>query len=92
LMSNPSLLLLDEPSLGLAPLIIEEVYGFLEALRNDGLTLVLVEESSVRALDFADRAIVMRGGNVLFEGTATDVLHDPRLASAFLGEMSSTAP
>ena len=90
LMSTPRLLLLDEPSLGLAPLVIEEVYGFLEALREDGLTLVLVEESSRRALDFADGALVMKSGSVLFSGTAAEVAADPRLAEAFLGEVSAT--
>ena len=91
LMSSPTLLLLDEPSLGLAPLVIEEVYGFLEALREDGLTLVLVEESSARALDFADRALVMRNGRVLFDGSSQDVRADPRLAGAFLGTAAEVA-
>jgi branched-chain amino acid transport system ATP-binding protein len=88
LMSSPSVLLLDEPSLGLAPLVIAEVYGFMEALRLDGLTLVLVEESAARALEFADRAMVMKNGRVLFAGTAAEVKADPRLAGAFLGEQA----
>jgi branched-chain amino acid transport system ATP-binding protein len=91
LMSIPSLLLLDEPSLGLAPLVIEEVYGFLEGLKTEGLTLVLVEESSTRALDFADRAVVMKNGRVLFGGSAADVQTDSRLAAAFLGEAAGEA-
>jgi branched-chain amino acid transport system ATP-binding protein len=88
LMSNPSLLLLDEPSLGLAPLIIEEVYGFLSTLRAEGLTLVLVEESAARALQFADHALVMKNGRTLLDGTAEQVRTSPRLAEAFLGEIS----
>jgi len=88
LMSNPTLLLLDEPSLGLAPLVIEEVYGFLKTLRSEGLTLVLVEESAARALQFADRALVMKNGRTLLDGTAEEVRTNPRLAEAFLGEIS----
>jgi ABC-type branched-subunit amino acid transport system ATPase component len=86
LMSNPSLLLLDEPSLGLAPLVIDEVYALLEVLRRDGLTMVLVEESSTRALDFASSAVVIRNGRVLLSGTAATVKSDPEFANAFLGE------
>jgi branched-chain amino acid transport system ATP-binding protein len=88
LMSSPSLLLFDEPSLGLAPLVIEEVYGFLKTLRAEGLTLVLVEESAARALQFADRALVMKNGRTLLDGTAGEVRANPRLGEAFLGEIS----
>jgi branched-chain amino acid transport system ATP-binding protein len=88
LMSSPSLLLLDEPSLGLAPLVIEEVYGFLRTLRAEGLTIVLVEESAARALQFADRALVMKNGRTLLDGSAGEVRANPRLAEAFLGEIS----
>jgi branched-chain amino acid transport system ATP-binding protein len=88
LMSSPSLLLLDEPSLGLAPLIIEEVYGFLKTLRAEGLTLVLVEESAARALQFADRALVMKNGRTLLDGSAQEVRANPRLGEAFLGEIT----
>jgi branched-chain amino acid transport system ATP-binding protein len=90
LMSSPSLLLLDEPSLGLGPLIIAEVYRFLEALRDEGLTLLLVEESSTRALHFADRALVMKNGRMLVGGSVQEVRGDPRLASAFVGEVTET--
>jgi branched-chain amino acid transport system ATP-binding protein len=88
LMSSPSLLLFDEPSLGLAPLVIEEVYGFLKTLRAEGLTLVLVEESAARALQFADRALVMKNGRTLLDGSADEVRANPRLAEAFLGEIT----
>jgi branched-chain amino acid transport system ATP-binding protein len=90
LMSQPQLLLLDEPSLGLAPLTIEEVYGLLASLRDDGLTLVLVEESSTRALQFARDAIVMKNGRALFGGRAADVIDDQRLAEAFLGQAADS--
>ena len=88
LISEPRLLIMDEPSLGLAPLIIEEVYRFLATLRTEGLTLVLVEESAARALQFADRALVMKNGRTLLEGSAEEVRGNPRLAEAFLGEIS----
>ncbi len=88
LMSRPSLLLLDEPSLGLAPRVIDLVYALMDDLRADGLTLVLVEESSTRALDFASSAIVMLHGRVLLAGGAAEVRTDPRFADAFLGERS----
>src|SRR3954463_4136274 len=88
LMSDPTLLLLDEPSLGLAPLVIEEVYRFLATLRAEGLTLVLVEESAARALQFADHALVMKNGRTLLAGPAEQVRTSPRLAEAFLGEIS----
>jgi branched-chain amino acid transport system ATP-binding protein len=88
LMSNPTVLLLDEPSLGLAPLVIESVYEFLHTLRAEGLTLVLVEESAARALQFADRALVMKNGRTLLAGSAEEVRGSPRLAEAFLGEIS----
>ncbi|HXJ63336.1 MAG TPA: ABC transporter ATP-binding protein [Actinomycetota bacterium] len=91
LMSSPTLLLLDEPSLGLAPLIIEEVYRFLATLREEGLTLVLVEESAARALQFADHALVMKNGRTLLEGSAEEVRVNPRLAEAFLGEISEAS-
>ena len=86
LMSRPLLLLLDEPSLGLAPKLIDEVYGMLRLLRKEGLTLVIVEESSARALEFVDRAVVMKHGEVFLEGTAEQVRRDPNLSAAYLGE------
>jgi branched-chain amino acid transport system ATP-binding protein len=86
LMSRPTLLLLDEPSLGLAPVLIEEVYEMLGLLRSEGLTLVLVEESSARALEFAEQAIVMKHGQVFLQGSAAQVKADPNLSAAYLGE------
>jgi branched-chain amino acid transport system ATP-binding protein len=86
LMSRPTLLLLDEPSLGLAPRIIDDVYALLAKLRGEGLTMVVVEEGSSRALGFADHAIVMRGGRAFLQGTASAIREDPRVAAAYLGE------
>jgi branched-chain amino acid transport system ATP-binding protein len=86
LMSRPKLLLLDEPSLGLAPRVIDEVYALLTTLRLRGITLVLVEESSTRALELASRAIVLKNGRVQLQGATAEVRADPRLASAYLGD------
>ena len=86
LMSLPTLLLLDEPSLGLAPRIIDNVYTLLARLRGEGLTMIVVEEGSTRALDLADRAIVMRGGSTFLQGDATAIRDDPGVAAAYLGE------
>ena len=86
LMAQPRVLLLDEPSLGLAPLIIDEVYEHLARLRMLELTVVLVEQQVHRALDFADQAIVMNLGQVVIEGDASRMVDDPRLMTTYLGE------
>ena len=86
LMAQPRVLLLDEPSLGLAPLIIDEVYEHLARLRMLELTVVLVEQQVHRALDFADQAIVMNLGQVVIEGDAGRMADDPRLMTTYLGE------
>lgn len=86
LMARPRVLLLDEPSLGLAPLVIDEVYEHLARLRELDLTVVLVEQQVHRALDFADQAIVMNLGQVVIEGDASGMANDPRLMTTYLGE------
>jgi branched-chain amino acid transport system ATP-binding protein len=85
LMSDPQLLLLDEPSLGLAPRIVKEVYEILQTLRAQGQTLVVVEESPSRALGFVDRAYVLRIGRIYLEGLSGDLQGQPQLAAAYLG-------
>lgn len=79
LMGRPQLLLLDEPSLGLAPLIVDQVYGVLRALRADGLSMVVVEESPQRAVELADRAVVLDRGRVAFEGPSRALRENPQL-------------
>jgi branched-chain amino acid transport system ATP-binding protein len=86
LMSEPRLLLLDEPSLGLAPIVVDDLYRRLAALRDSGQTLVVVEESPERGLRVADRAYVLQLGTVAVEGTAQDVRSHPALRAAYLGE------
>ena len=86
LMGEPKVLLLDEPSLGLAPIVIEELYANLAGLRDAGQTLVIVEESPGYALRLAARAYVLQRGHVLIEGAAGDVARHPQLRNAYLGE------
>jgi branched-chain amino acid transport system ATP-binding protein len=85
LMSAPRLLLLDEPSLGLAPLVVEQVFAVLDALRRDGLTILLVEQNVQQALELADRAYVLESGRVVRTGVARALLADPAVAQHFLG-------
>ena len=86
LMANPNLLLLDEPSLGLAPKVVDEVYEQLSRLRADGLAIVLVEQHVSRALQFADRAMVLNLGSVVLEDDPKKLIDDPRLIGAYMGE------
>jgi branched-chain amino acid transport system ATP-binding protein len=85
LMSRPKLLLLDEPFLGVAPIIIEEVMGALQRLSDEGVTLLLVEQNVHRAMDFVARAYVIENGRTVLEGTRTSLLGDTGFTSKFLG-------
>jgi branched-chain amino acid transport system ATP-binding protein len=85
LMSRPRLLLLDEPSLGLAPLIVREIFSIIEALHRQGVTILLVEQNANLALHHADRGYVLEAGRITFEGQASDLLTDERVKKAYLG-------
>lgn len=85
LMSEPKLLLLDEPSLGLAPLIIVEIFRSIRALRASGLTILLVEQMANQALAVADRAYVLETGRVTLEGSGPELLRHPAVRTAYLG-------
>ena len=85
LMSEPKLLLLDEPSLGLAPLIIIEIFRSIRELRESGLTILLVEQMANQALAVADRAYVLETGRVTLEGTGSQLLKHPAVRAAYLG-------
>jgi branched-chain amino acid transport system ATP-binding protein len=85
LMSRPRLLLLDEPFLGVAPIVIEEVMGALRRLSEDGVTLLLVEQNVHRAMDFVSRAYVIENGRTVLEGTRASLLGDAQFTSKFLG-------
>ena len=86
LMSRPRLLLLDEPSMGLAPLLVKEVFAEIRRLRQTGVTVLLVEQNAIAALEIADRAYVMETGEILLEADAPSLLHNPEVKRAYLGK------
>ncbi len=85
LMSKPRLLLLDEPSLGLAPIIIQQIFEIIERLRKRGMTIFLVEQNANQALKLADRGYVLETGRVVLEGSGQQLLADPAVRQAYLG-------
>ena len=87
LMANPKILLLDEPSMGLAPLIVQEIFAVIENLRRDkGTTILLVEQNAKAALKLADRGYVMETGKVILEGMALELLENKEVQRAYLGK------
>ena len=86
LMSRPSLLLLDEPSMGLSPLMVDKIFEVIQTVSAQGVTIVLVEQNASRALQIAQRAYVMESGVITLGGNAADLLHDPKVRAAYLGE------
>jgi branched-chain amino acid transport system ATP-binding protein len=86
LMAKPALLLLDEPSMGLAPMLVEKILDALVTLRNQGLTLLLVEQNARAALGIADRGYVFETGTIVLEGPAADLLDDVEVKRAYLGK------
>ena len=89
LMSRPQLLMMDEPSLGLAPILVDAVFELIEALRAQGRTLLIVEQNASRMLEVADRAYVLRSGQMVAEGTGTELQSDKRLFDLFVGNRPS---
>ena len=85
LMSRPTLLMLDEPSLGLAPLIVKEIFGIIDTLRQTGVTIVLVEQNARAALAVADQGYVLEMGEISLHGEAADLAQDPRVIDTYLG-------
>ena len=85
LMSEPKLLMLDEPSLGLAPAVVEQLYDTLHRLHREGLTLLLAEQSVPLALDIADYAFVLQTGRVALEGVAADLRENEQVQEIYLG-------
>lgn len=86
LMSRPRLVLLDEPSLGLAPLVVEEVFQAIETVNREGATILLVEQNAMASLRIADYAYVLETGRVILEGPGRTLLEDERVIKAYLGE------
>jgi len=85
LMSNPRILMLDEPSLGLAPILVDEVLDTVRKLKEQEMTILLIEQNVREALDLSDRGYVLQTGRVVVEGTGKELLADRRFRSAFLG-------
>jgi branched-chain amino acid transport system ATP-binding protein len=85
LMGRPKLLMLDEPSLGLAPLIVREIFHIIAALRKSGVAILLIEQNARAALQIADYAYVLETGDIALEGPAAELIHNPRVISSYLG-------
>ncbi|SMO52324.1 ABC transporter ATP-binding protein [Propioniciclava tarda] len=86
LMSRPELMMLDEPSLGLAPLVVKDIFKIIRTIHDSGVTVLLIEQNAKAALEVADHAYVLEVGKVVLEGPGRDLLKDPRVQSAYLGE------
>jgi branched-chain amino acid transport system ATP-binding protein len=85
LMARPRVLLLDEPSMGLAPMVVEQVFETIRAINEQGVTILLVEQNALMALSLANRGYVLESGRVTLSGPARELLHDPRVQAAYLG-------
>ena len=85
MMSKPKLLMLDEPSMGLAPLLVEQIFDIILSLNKAGTTILLVEQNAQMALSIADRAYVLETGNIFKEGSADMLMHDDAVRKAYLG-------
>jgi branched-chain amino acid transport system ATP-binding protein len=86
LMARPKLLLLDEPSMGLAPMVIRDIFKAVQTLRTRGTTLLLVEQNAKAALQVADRGYVIETGRIIMEGETADLLHNKEVQRAYLGK------
>ncbi|HHU71692.1 MAG TPA: ABC transporter ATP-binding protein [Clostridiales bacterium] len=86
LMSKPRIVLMDEPSMGLSPILVEEVFDIIESIRKSGTTVLLVEQNAKKALSIADRGYVLETGNIVLEGSASSLLNDESVKKAYLGE------
>ena len=91
LMSKPDLLMLDEPSLGLAPLVVKEIFRIIDSLRSTGVTILLVEQNARAALEVADYGYVLEMGEIALEGPASDLAKDPRVIDTYLGAARKSA-
>lgn len=89
LLSKPKLILLDEPSMGLAPLIVAEIFNIIKEIKKAGTTVLLVEQNAKQALKIADYGYVMETGKIIIEGEASNLLEDPRIVEAYLGRKST---
>ncbi|MCC8097312.1 MAG: ABC transporter ATP-binding protein [Eubacterium sp.] len=86
LMSKPQILLMDEPSMGLSPIFVNEIFDIIEKVIKEGTTVLLVEQNAKKALEIADRAYVLETGNIVLSGSAKDLINDDSIKKAYLGE------
>ena len=86
LMAKPKMILMDEPSMGLSPLLVKEIFAIIQEVNKKGITILLVEQNAKMALAISDRAYVLETGNISIEGNAADLLNDPRVKKAYLGQ------
>ncbi len=85
IMSSPKLVVMDEPSMGLSPLLVKEVFHIIKKMHESGITILLVEQNAKMALSISDRAYVLETGKIAMSGTASELLNDPRVKKAYLG-------
>ena len=86
LMANPKLLVLDEPSLGLAPLIVRDIFNIIKEFQREGVTVLIVEQNALQTLKISDYAYVIQVGELIMEGPAKELINDPKLVEAYLGK------
>ena len=86
LMSNPKIIVMDEPSMGLSPIFVSEIFDIIESIRKDGMTVLLVEQNAKKALAISDRAYVLETGRITLSGKASDLINDEKVKKAYLGE------
>jgi branched-chain amino acid transport system ATP-binding protein len=86
LMSRPKMLLLDEPSMGLAPIMVQKIFEVIRAVAAEGMTILLVEQNAKLALESSQRAYVMESGEITLNGNSAELLDDPKVRAAYLGE------
>ena len=85
LMARPKVLMLDEPSMGLAPLVVEKIFKVIADIHQQGMTILMVEQNAHKALQIAQRAYVLEAGKIVLQGLASDLLHNPQVQHAYLG-------
>ena len=86
LMSHPKLILMDEPSMGLSPIFVNEIFDIIQEVSKSGTTVLLVEQNAKKALSIADRAYVLETGNIVLEGSAEELMNNDAIKKAYLGE------
>jgi branched-chain amino acid transport system ATP-binding protein len=86
LMSKPRIVVMDEPSMGLSPILVSEIFDIIQSIRQQGTTVLLVEQNAKKALSIADRAYVLETGKIVLSGKASDLINDESVKKAYLGE------